>query len=92
MSAACELQNSRCSLPGESDWPQDDTTISKSQLRSRFSYCAGSMVRTLTSMPRRSSEGLKNSMTRSNEGSAPSNSMVNGAPVLLSISLRSRTS
>ena len=58
MSAACEPQNSRCSLPGDSDCPQDDTTISKSQLRSRFSYCVGSMVRTLTAMPSRSSDGL----------------------------------
>ena len=32
--------------------------MSKSQLRSRFSYWASSTVRTVTPTPRRSSEGL----------------------------------
>ena len=36
MSAACEPQNSRCSLPGDSDCPQRSSTMSKSKLRSRF--------------------------------------------------------
>ena len=57
-SAACEPQYPRCSLPGESDSPQVWVMMSKSQLRSRFSYCASSTVRTVTPMPRRSSEGL----------------------------------
>ena len=45
-SAACEPQKPRCSLPGDSDWPQDATMMSKSHCRSRFSYCAVSTTRT----------------------------------------------
>ena len=44
-SAACEPQNSRCSLPGDSDCPQRSVMISKSKLRSRFWYCASSTMR-----------------------------------------------
>ena len=46
--AAAEPQYSRCSLPGDSDWPQLFTSASKSKLRRRFSYCASSTERTLT--------------------------------------------
>ena len=35
-----------------------ETTASKSNARTRFSYCASSMVRTVTPMPSRSSTGL----------------------------------
>src|SRR6266436_3684594 len=82
MSAACDPQNSRCSFPGDKDSGHDETTTSKSQLRSRFSYWVGSMVRTLTAMPSRSSDGLKNSITRSKLGSSPNSSSANCVPLL----------
>ena len=45
-------------VPGNCVSRQAKVMMSKSQLRSRFSYCAASTVRTVTVMPRRSSEGL----------------------------------
>ena len=46
----------RC--PATAIAPQTSMMMSKSQLRSRFSYWASSTVRTVTVTPRRSSEGL----------------------------------
>ena len=57
-SAAGEPQNSRCSLPGDSDWPHESMIMSKSKLRMRFSYCASSTTRIEVVTPMRSSEGL----------------------------------
>ncbi len=54
LSAAFEPQKSRCSLPGDSDWPKPSTIMSKSNSSSRRLNCAVSTVRTFMSMPMRS--------------------------------------
>ena len=54
VSADLEPQKSRCSLPGDSDWPKPVTIMSKSNSSSRRLNCAVSMVRTFMSTPMRS--------------------------------------
>jgi hypothetical protein len=48
----------RCSLPGDSDCGQEAWMISKSKLRTRFSYCTASTARRLTVMPSARGSGL----------------------------------
>ena len=55
VSAALEPQKSRCSLPGDSDWPKPVDDHVEVELVGRAAwYCAVSTVRTFMSMPMRS--------------------------------------
>ena len=82
-SADSECQNSRCSLPGERDCPITVTTMSKSKLRKRLTYCEGSTTRTLRSIPKRSKFFLKGSTIRSKAGETSRISKLKDSPALL---------
>ena len=68
VSAALELQKSRCSLPGDRDCRKVVIIMSKSKLSSRFWYWAVSTVLTRASMPSLSRFLVKGRTIRSNAG------------------------
>ena len=90
-SAVAEDHQSRCSLPGDSDWGNDCTDMSKSNPSILFWYWAVSTVLTRASMPSRSRFRANGSTTRSNAGltSRISNAIV--FPVAAFVNLPSRT-
>ncbi|MCY1187617.1 hypothetical protein D9M73_286160 [compost metagenome] len=85
LSAAADIQNSRCSLPGELDCGKLPTIMSKSRERTRLMYCETSTRRITRSMPRSLRLRLNGSSTRSNSVWANRNSMATGLPVASTI-------
>ena len=67
-SAARLDQVLRCSLPGDSDWPNEPTIMSKSKSLTRFSYWAGSTRRARALIPSRLRLRTNGRTTRSNAG------------------------
>jgi hypothetical protein len=79
-------------LPGDSDCGQDARMMSKSQLRSRFSYWADVHDADSHGDAEALERGLVEQKDRSKFGSAFRNSTVSGSPVFMLTSLRSRIS